>query len=99
MRITPLRVTWVMEMHVHHFLVSRNDSRTGACTHKPQILTIALEVWGFGPWSKTPHRNTGNDISYVLQDTQRKREGGRETRRDSQRERERESAGRVSGSF
>ena len=48
-------------------------------THKPRDLTIASEVWGCGPQSKTPHRNTGNDISYVLQDTQRKRERGAET--------------------
>lgn len=51
-------------------------------THKPQDLTIALEFWGFGLWSKTPHRNTGNDISYVLQDTQRKRERKRERGRE-----------------
>lgn len=54
---------------------------SGARTHarEPQDLTIALEVWTFRPRAKAPHRNTGNDISYVFRtEGERESEGWRE---------------------
>lgn len=47
-------------------------------TRKPRDLTITLKFWGSGPQSKAPHKNTGNDISYILQDTRGKRARGEE---------------------
>lgn len=60
-------------------------------THKPQDLTIALEVLGFWFWAEvqdSSHWNTGNDISYVLQDTEKERERRRRNRALRERERE-----------
>lgn len=52
-----------------------------AHAREPQDLTITLEVWTFGPRAKAPHRNAGNDISYVFRteggERERKREGWR----------------------
>lgn len=69
---------------------SQNDAH--AQTAGPDRCARGLR--DFGPWSKTPHGNTGNDISYVLQDTEK-----RERRGERQRVREREGWESVSGSF
>lgn len=81
---------FVLEMHAQHLLpicFLKWQCVRGTHAREPQDLTIALEVWSFGPRAKAPHRNTGNDISYVF-----RTEGGREIEgwRGRKRERERE---------